>query len=196
MIVVRIKDNAQVRIRKMRIDDLEKSLRFFRTLTEEDRRYLRVDVTAIKVIEKRIQDLHSQNIIRLVAEAKDLIIGDATLEIGHTKWESHIGELRIIVAPKYQNKGLGSILVKELILKALERGLEKLMIRVMRPQEGVKKLFKPLGFADEVILPAYAKDQNGEVQDLIVMTCDLKKVKDRLLESINKSREQYLVREE
>jgi len=171
---VKLRDDTEVFIRKMRKDDLIKSLDFFQSLPAEDRAYLRRDVTRKSVIQQRIHETESKKIKRLVAVYEGAIVADAALELQTHSWKTHVGEFRLIVAPEFRRKGLGMVMARELYFLALKENLEEIMVKMMRPQVAAHRIFKRLGFDDAVTLPEYVTDLSGTKQDLILMRCNLK----------------------
>ena len=69
--------------------------------------------------------------------------------------------------------GLGMLMARELYHLAASEKLEELVVKMMRPQVGARKIFRRLGFREETMLPEYVTDLHGKKQDLIVMRCDL-----------------------
>ena len=61
---VELKDGTAVVIREIGAEDLEESLAFFRALPEDDRRYLRRDVTQREIVERRLADVASGRVRR------------------------------------------------------------------------------------------------------------------------------------
>jgi L-amino acid N-acyltransferase YncA len=171
-----LKDGTKIIVRAMKYDDLELSLDFFESLKEKERRFLRMDVTRKENVKKRIEQIKSGQVRRIVATCKDKIIADGALELSHHGWEEHIGEIRIIVADDFQKKGLGMIIARELYLLAASEKLEEIVVRMMRTQIGAKKIFRKLGFHEEIILPDHVKDLKGKSHDLIIMRCNLKEL--------------------
>ena len=171
--MVHLKDGTEVLIRPLTKDDLDKSFAFFQELPEEDRRYLRVDVTKRENVERRIRQMDSGKVRRLVALVNDEIVADGALELTGREWAAHVGELRLIVARPYQRLGLGMLLARELYTLAAGEKLDEIVVRMMRPQVAARRIFRKLGFREEVMLPDQVKDRNGSSQDLILMRCDL-----------------------
>ena len=169
-----LKDGTAVVIRDLKPEDLETLMTFYAALPEEDRKYLKVDVTDRDVVRKRIALLEQGNVFRLVALAGGRVLADAMLEVSAEEWRRHQGELRVIVAPDFRHKGLGLVMMRELYFIAAGRNVEIMVAKFMRPQEGARRICRRLGFHEESILPDYVKDRSGEVQDLIVMTADMK----------------------
>jgi len=115
---VKLKDGTDIVIRPLTKDDLDLSFAFFQTLSFEDRNYLRSDITKKHVIERRIKSMDNGNIYRLVALINNEIIADGSLEFEENGWKEHVGELRLIVSPLHQRKGLGMLMAHELYIKA------------------------------------------------------------------------------
>lgn len=170
---VKLKDETEVLIRELTAEDLERSLAFFQSLPEEDRAYLRRDVVQREVVERRIRELRSGDVMRLVGTVDDQIVVDGSLEISSEEWKKHVGEVRLIVARPYQRKGLGLLMARELFLLAAGAKMEDVVVKMMRPQKAARSIFHRLGFRQEVVLPDYLKDLEGGKQDMILMRCDL-----------------------
>ncbi|MFQ6110074.1 MAG: GNAT family N-acetyltransferase [Candidatus Aminicenantales bacterium] len=168
-----LKDGTKVLIRKLSLDDLDALMKFYSALPPEDRKYLRVDVTNWKIVEQRIKLIESENVIRIVALHGEEIIADGALELSGDEWRKHQGELRVIVARPYQHKGLGMIMVRELYFIAMEKKVELVVVKMMRPQIAAQRIFRKLGFREELLIPEYVRDQSGETQDMIIMVCNI-----------------------
>ena len=164
-----LKDGTGIVIRPMTEDDVDKSLAFFQKLPQEDRAYLRVDVTKREVVEKRIRDMRSGGVKRLVALAGDEIVADGALELAGAGWKAHVAELRLIVARQYQRKGVGMLLARELYTLASAEKVEDVVVEMMAPQVAARRIFQKLGFKEEALFPNFVKDIAGRKQDLIVM---------------------------
>ena len=108
-----------------------------------------------------------------MADDGDAIVADGALELEGHGWGNNIAELRVIVARPYQRLGLGTIVARELYFLAAERKVDRIVVRMMRPQSGAHRIFKRLGFADEYLIPEHVRDQDGNWQDLIIMRCPL-----------------------
>ena len=110
---VKLKNGTRVVVRPMNPDDLDRSFTFFQTIPAEDRAYLRHDVSRRDVVEERIRSMDSGRIRRLVAVAGDRIVADATLELESQGWKQHVAEMRLVVAPSFQRRGLGTLMARE-----------------------------------------------------------------------------------
>jgi len=172
--IEKLKDGTEVTIRKLRVEDLDLLMEFYRALPLEDRKYLKFDVTDRFVVAKRLRRIESGDDIRIAAVHGGLIVASGALELSGEAWSKHQGEIRVIVARPFQQRGLGTIMIRELYFMAVQNKLQTIVARMMRPQVGAQKIFRRLGFREESILPDFVKDLKGVSQDLIVMTCDVK----------------------
>jgi RimJ/RimL family protein N-acetyltransferase len=168
-----LKDKTSILIRTLTFNDLEQLMAFYRSLPYEDRKYLRIDVTDKNAVEKRIRDVESGIAVRIIAVHNNMIIAIGVLELGGDDWRKNLGELRVVVARDFQRKGLGLMMLRELYCIAVEHKVEKIVVKMMRPQIAARKICKKLGFREEIFLPAYVKDQDKKDQDLIIMTCNI-----------------------
>ena len=169
----KLNDGTGIVIRPMTEDDVDKSWGFFQKLPEEDRAYLRVDVTKRDVVEKRITEMQSGVVRRLVALAGDEIVADGALELAGARWKEHVAELRLIVARPYQRKGVGMLMARDLYTLASAEKVEDVVVEMMAPQISARRIFHKLGFKEEAVFPRYVKDITGRKQDLIVMRSEL-----------------------
>ena len=171
-----LKDATKVTIRNLTIEDLDRLMSFYRSLPEEDKKYLRVDVTNRNTVKQRIEAAEAGGLFRIIALKGNSIIADGALELTTEEWRRHQGELRVIVAGKFRRKGVGMIIMRELYFLAIEKKVEKVVTKMMKPQVAIRKICKKLGFHEEVLIPDYVKDQMGKFQDLVIMTCDIQEL--------------------
>jgi len=171
-----LKDGTKVTVRELHLNDLDKLMAFYQALPLEDRLYLRVDVTNKDVVSQRIKFIETGNVIRIIALSGGEIVADGALELSGEGWRRHQGEIRVIVSHPFQHKGLGMLLIKELYLVAVEKNVEMIIAKMMRPQVAAQHIFRKLGFREELLIPDYVKDLKGEEQDLIIMACNTKEL--------------------
>ena len=168
-----LRDGTTVLLREPTTQDYGVSLKFFQNLSSEDRRYLRVDVTKSEIVKRRIDQAVSGEVYRLWAFDGDDVAGDGAVEFADEQWRGHMGELRVIVGGRYQRRGLGTLLIREMFNVCEERGLEKVIIKALAPQLPIRIACEHLGFRIDAVIPDYAKDQNGELQSLLIMSCTM-----------------------
>lgn len=171
---VRLQSGTSVTIRPMVKEDADKLYAFFSRVPREDRLFLRDDVSIRDVIDSWTQELDYRKVLPLVAEVGGNIVGDATLHRRTFGWTSHVGKVRLVIDKDYRGKGLGTILIEELIDIAKKAGLEQLVAELMSDQTGALSAFKGLGFEKEAVFFNYVKDQMGEERNLVVMIKNLR----------------------
>ena len=170
---VKIKDGSAVLLRPFEKKDSEALFAFFVKLPESDRLFLKDNVTDPAVVERWATELNYEKVFPILAWKSNEVIADATLHKNLGGWMKRVGTIRIVTAPEYQRKGLGSVLANELFLHALKSGLEKIVAEMMDTQQGAKKVFEKLGFVQEALLRGHVRDQIGVRHDLLVLTKDL-----------------------
>jgi GNAT superfamily N-acetyltransferase len=104
-------DGVSLNLRAMTRDDQYGLYSFFIGLSEEDRRFLRNDVTDRKLIEKWARTLNYDKVLPILAECDGKIVANATLHYQTFGWGRHVAEVRVTIAPEFQGRGLGSLLL-------------------------------------------------------------------------------------
>jgi acetyltransferase len=161
-------DGAQMTIRPMIPEDQEALLDFFRRIPPEDRFALKDDVTT--VIARWAETLDYSRVLPLFALLDGTIVGDGTLHHRRAGARQHIGEVRVVVASAYRNRGVGRGLLHKLIEIAGEKGLKKLLFEVVAETEpAAQHTAQVLGFVPVAVLPAHVRDLCGTSHDLLIM---------------------------
>ena len=171
---ITLQDGFNCILRPMTRDDQDALYRFFISLPEEDRRYLRNDATNRILIEKWCRELNYNKVLPILAEHENRILANATLHKETFGWGRHIGEIRVTVAADFQQRGLGSLLLEELSKLALKYNLEKLCAKVVASRSYVTRAFEKNAFVREATLKNFVKilyDKNYE--DIAVLVKDL-----------------------
>jgi L-amino acid N-acyltransferase YncA len=165
-----LKDGTQLTLRAMNKQDERALMDFFESLTKEDRLYLRNDVSSYRVVREWFENLNYNRVFPLLAIVDDKIVANATLHRKPFGWMRHMGEIRIVVSPKYRKKGLARIMAAEIIENAKAAGLEKLTAEMAVSQKDALEAFHKLGFKDEATLKDYIRDGKDKGHDLLIMT--------------------------
>jgi RimJ/RimL family protein N-acetyltransferase len=168
-----LKDGSRVILRPMVKEDREKLLEFFRNLDTKALSFLRNDVRDPTVIDRWVTHIDYNRVFPLVAEADGRIVGDVTLHMRKLGWKRHVGNVRVVVANDYQHRGLGTLLINEIVELAGEFGLEKLVAEVHLQALGAIAVFKKAGFSIKAVFEDLVKDPAGKSSDLVVMVCDI-----------------------
>ena len=105
-----------------------------------------------KIIASWTEDLDYSRAFPLLALKGDLIVGDITLHRIPYGWKRHIGSIRVVVHPDYHHKGLGTLLINEIVELAGEFGLEKLWAELPLEVPAAIAVFRKAGFSSKAII--------------------------------------------
>lgn len=170
---IQLKDESQVMLRLLTEDDLDSLLEFYRSIPESDRLFLRTDVTERRNVELRFGRLDYDTVYPILAIINDRIIGIGTLFRAEFGWKRNLGEVRVLIAPDFQRKGLATIFIRELFFHALRMKIYKLQAEMIEGQESAIAAFERLGFRREATLKKHVTDIRGRRRDLVIMTLDI-----------------------
>jgi len=135
--------------------------------------FLRNDVRDPAVIERWVSHIDYNRVYPLVAEADGRIVGNVTLHMRKVGWKRHLGNVRVVVAQDYQGRGLGTLLINEIVELAGEFGLEKLVAEIHLQALAAFAAFKKAGFSVKAVFEDLVKDPSGQSSDLVVMVCEV-----------------------
>jgi len=155
---VTLPDGGVLTLRTMTRDDQYALYSFFINLPEEDRRFLRNDVTDRKLIENWTRNLNYDRVLPILAESDGKIIANATLHYQTFGWGRHVAEIRITIDREFQGRKLGSLLLSELTKLAAKSKVKKLLARIITTRDVVIRAFKKAGFIEIAVLKDYVKD--------------------------------------
>jgi len=173
---IQLKDGTKIVIRPLTKQDGPALLKFFAAVPEDDRLFLKDDITKKEVINRWITELDFDNVFPIIAEKDSTIIGDATLHFNRYRWQLHMAEIRCVVAREYQKKGLGTALMRELVSVAQAKDVSKIRANIMDIQESAQRAFQRLGFKKEAELKDFLIDKDGNKHNLILMVNDVSEI--------------------
>jgi GNAT superfamily N-acetyltransferase len=127
----------------------------------------------LEVHRDQLYELDYDQVLPLIAIHNGRIVGDATLHFSHVGWTKHQGEIRLTTDPRYREKGLGTILLEDLIDIATDLGLEQLSAEIPPVLDKAFYLFEKLGFEEVANLKGFVRDLEGNESDLVLMTKSL-----------------------
>ena len=181
---IKLRDDTSISIRPLQKQDGPALLSFFTALPQDDRLFLKEDVTNKDVINRWMEELNFDKVIAIVAEKDSAIIGDATLHLSQRGWHKHMAEIRCVVSREFQQKGLGTALMRELVAHAVEKRILKLSATMMDTQKSAQRAFERIGFKKEAELKDFVMDINGKYHNMVIMVNDVselwKKMEDLL----------------
>ena len=177
---VELRSGTKVHIRACTKQDLERLASFLSSIPKANRTYLRYDVTDIEILRARLDQLDGKDHFRLIAETKDRIVGDITMDREPYGWTRHAAQIRGVIDPSFSGDDLGAVLFQALVQLGDEVGIELLYTQVMPQQKDLVEILGQAGFEKSATLRHFAKDLRGRPQDLHVYTNDLRAVWERL----------------
>jgi L-amino acid N-acyltransferase YncA len=168
-----LKDGGKVVVRALEPAGAAALLAFYRSLPDDERRFLRDDVTKPEWLDRFVAAVQRDEVVSLVAERDGAVVGEASLYRALHGWTAHVGEIRVTVSPKLRRSGLGSVLARDIVKVAIGCGVEKMVAQFVENQAAAVRLFEKLGFRQEAVLRGQVKDTHGIKRDLVVASNDV-----------------------
>ncbi len=109
------------------------------------------------------EELSSDSSKYIVAISKNEVIGFAGIKFALDQ----VDIMNIVTRKNYRNKGVGTLLLRELISICKEFKANSIFLEVSEDNEPAIKLYKKLGFENVGIRKNYYKDKNGIVMRYI-----------------------------
>lgn len=173
---VTLRDGAVVTLKPMTESDADAVLEFFRGVPEADRFSLKEDVTSPQVIRRWAAELDYDRALPILAWVDGKVVGDGTLHRSRANARRHVGQVRVVVAPEFRERGLGTVMLHELAAIANENGLERLFFEAVAEQEAQAiQAAEYVGFVQAGVLTGHAKDADGHPRDIVLMEMPLGK---------------------
>jgi len=163
---VRLKDGRAVLIREFRMEDKEKLIEMYESLSNEAVRWGMPPYTK-EVIERWLSNL--QNLIVLVALYGDKIVGHAQIyKLPHPRRKG-AGDLVIYLHQDFHNVGMGTAMLTELVELARGEGLHRIGLNVIVDNKRAINLYRKFGFKIEGVMKDAYFGQDGKYHDELVM---------------------------
>ena len=163
---VTLKDGRTVLIRKLRVEDKEKLITLYASLSDEAVRWGMPPYTN-ENIRRWFSNL--QNLIGLVAFYNDKIVGDARIyKFPHNR---RIGtsDLAMYLHQTFHNVGLGTAMLSRLIELAKKEGLHRIGLTVVAYNKRAVRLYQKFGFKIEGMMKDAYFGEDGKYHDELVM---------------------------
>lgn len=175
-----LKNGHTVTIDLLKSSDYKDVHNFLGRLAENDREYLKYDVSNPELVKERMAAIDQKTRISIGARNEEgQIVGESTVYWTRFGWKSHIGKLRIVVDKDYRKLGLSRYLSQLIFFKAQELGLAKISAEYVQPQAAAGHILSALGFKKVAVLPGFAMDNKLKKHDIIVMAADLESLLDK-----------------
>ncbi len=168
-----LKDGTRVTLRPLEHGDAERLVAFFQSIPEDDRWYLRHDVSDPATVRQWALQVDYERVIPIIAVNEEQIVGDATLHRRRYGSSRHVGEVRIVIDPDYRTKRLGTWMLLDLVQLATSLGLEKLVAEVASSETAALKAIRRLDFVREAVIAEFHKDRAGNECEQVIMVKNL-----------------------
>jgi len=177
---LKLANGQLVNLRAMTSVDKPEMLAFTRSLPRDDLMFLRSDITDSLVLDEWTDNLAKGTTVTLIVEIAGVIVGYASLHHEQARWTRRIGEIRLLLSPKYRGVGLGRRLAEEMFHIGHYRKIGKMAALMTPDQTRARAAFERLGFQVEALLRGWVVDRNGRPRDLLIMIHDVDSASDRL----------------
>jgi len=168
---VKLKDGREVTIRFLTANDKEALFQMFSSMSSEALKWSMAPYT-MEVIQRWINNI--KNLIPLVAEYNNRIVGYASIYKFQHPRRKGIGDLAIYLHQDFHNVGLGTAMMKKLLQLAKEHKMHKLELYVVEDNKAAVALYKKFGFKIEGISKDSFFGSDGKYHNMIHMGLLLK----------------------
>jgi len=164
-IKITLKNNKVITIREAKIADAKMLTKVVKEYVSESD-YIPITDNELKLMfksqEKWINSfLQSTNSILLVAEYNNTIVGNIDLTGADRKMMQHTATIGMGIIKEWQNVGLGTAFIEEVIDWAQSnKQLELIWLTVFTSNKQGISLYKKMGFVENGIVPMFFKKEN------------------------------------
>ncbi len=139
---------------------------FVRAVPEPERAFYKDDGTD----EELAQRWSESDPLRLISVSDDgAVRGIIGIRRGQGK-SAHVGEIMLVVHPRYRRQGVASELVKGAVVEAMRAGITHIFVEVTANHQSMIDMFRTFGFTGEALLRGFIKEADGQLLDLIMLT--------------------------
>jgi putative acetyltransferase len=128
--------------------------------------YKQISPDEIKEVYQRVEKKGMKN---FVCEVKGKIRGFVGLGPREGR-QSHICSIFIVVDSRYQDRGIGTILLQRAIKYTKKKGFKKLITEVVSKNSAAIRLYRKLRFKKEAEIEKSFRLDNGEFVDTFIMS--------------------------
>jgi L-amino acid N-acyltransferase YncA len=171
-----LRDSSSLTLRPLHESDAQALSAFFARIPEEERFFLKHDVSSPKVIGGWTSDLNYDRALPLVAVDDGRIVAEGVLIRPRHGAYRKVAGLRVVVDPDTRRRGLGTALMKELCDIAADAELERVTAEFVEGiQDDAIGAAERLGFLRAATIHELLRDQHGRTHDVAVMSLPLGK---------------------
>lgn len=163
---VPLKDSREIILRPVTVDDKERLLTMFSTMSEAAVRWGMPPYTRDR-IERWFAS--PQDMIGLVALCGDRVVGWCSIYKQPHPRRKGIGELGIFLHQDFHGVGLGTAMTKQALLLAEQQGMHRVSLEVVEDNRVAVRLYRKFGFKTEGKLrDAYLGDDSHYHNSLLM----------------------------
>lgn len=171
-----LKSGEEVVLRPIEEADQPAVLAFYQDMPPEERWFYKEEPSNPDVVQRWVQAIRSGETLSILGFHAERVIAHASLVAGGQGGRSHIGEVRIRIAPDYRGKRLGNWMLFDLIRRAMDLGLE--LLRADFPvgvEDAAADALRKWDFYEGALLRGYLLDKDGTPRDLRILVKRLHK---------------------
>jgi L-amino acid N-acyltransferase YncA len=169
---VTLNDGTRALLRPLCDADVDSLVDLFARHSDEDLKFFHANVRDRQLVAGWAKTPEYSKVFPLVAQVDGKLAGDAILRF-QTGPERHIALMSIFISEDFRRRGLGILMLRNLVDLARKRGLVQLQAEI--PSSHVKPItaFKELGFEHYATLPDHFMSADGEMHDMDVLILTL-----------------------
>ncbi len=166
---IALRDGTRLSLRPMVAEDAGALWAFLAELPAIDKAHIREDVDRRDAVERWARSLDYDSTLPILAFLDGRIAGTVTLFRNTSGWKRRIGIVRILIAPDFRHRGLGTALIREVRHLGEKGALVYLVAEVIEEQQDAIRALERMGFERAVVYRNYANDRAGRLHDLVVL---------------------------
>jgi RimJ/RimL family protein N-acetyltransferase len=171
---LKLRDGTAVVLRPVSRRDEVRLHKFFVTVPEEERLFIKKPVFARTLFREWFRQLDLEESLVLLMLHGQKVVGEATLRQRPGGWKRHIGVVTVLTHPDYRGRDVAKILVTEQVEIARALGLRKLECELNGERKVAIRALEDLGFHYLMHQEDYVVDMKAVPHDYILMGLDLK----------------------
>ena len=170
---VRLRDGSEAVLRSPRVEDAPALLNYLQVTAAETDFLMRYPEEVSMTLEAEEQYirrlLESPNDCMIVCEVNGRLAGNCSLGMNGRIKTRHRGTIGIALISEFWGRGIGTILLGELIALGEQRGLMQLELQVFQGNERALALYRKMGFETVCALPNAIRLKDGSLRDEYTM---------------------------
>jgi L-amino acid N-acyltransferase YncA len=171
---VTLRDGDLIKIRHLESSDYDALLDFFMHIPDEERYFLRDDVTSPQLVRDWTENIDHSRAIPIIATADGRIIAEGAVVRRKGAARSHVAEIRLAVVPIWRNRGVGTEMIRSLCEVASHAGFDAVLYELVEyGQADAIKAAEEMGFVHVGRLEGGASDREGNLHDMVTLAMPL-----------------------